>query len=319
MINRRIIRIKALQILYAFYSSPDKSLKNSEKELFFSIQKTYDLYHLLISLAVELQNYGQKRIDAGKRKFIPSAEELNPNTRFVDNQLIHKLRDNIGLNTYLENNKLSWVNYPELIRKLYNEMIQSSSYQEYIALPETNFTEDRKFADRMFIRIIPECDDLYTALEEQSIYWNDDVEFTVSMIVKTLKKFSEESPETQPLLPMFKDDEDYNFARDLYRKVIVNHDRNREIIENHLSNWDVERIAFMDMLLMELSITEFIEFISIPTKVSLNEYIELSKYYSTERSSTFINGILDKILKDLKDQGLVQKAGRGLMGEEITA
>ncbi len=319
MINRRIIRIKALQILYAFYSSPDKSLQNSEKELFFSIQKTYDLYHLLISLAVELQNYGQKKIEAGKRKFIPSTEELNPNTRFVDNRLIHKLRDNIGLNTYLENNKLSWVNYPELIRKLYNEMILSSSYQEYIALPETNFTEDRKFVDRMFIRIIPECDDLYTTLEEQSIYWNDDVEFTVSMIVKTLKKFNEESPDTQPILPMFKDEEDYNFARDLYRKVIVNHDRNREIIENHLSNWDVERIAFMDMLLMELAITEFIEFVSIPTKVSLNEYIELSKYYSTERSSTFINGILDKILKDLKDEGLVQKAGRGLMGEEVSA
>ncbi|MDP4205326.1 MAG: transcription antitermination factor NusB [Bacteroidota bacterium] len=316
MINRRIIRIKALQILYAFYNSPDKSLKNSEKELFFSIQKTYDLYHLMLNLVVEIQNYAQKRIDAGKQKFIPTPEDLNPNTRFADNKLIHLIRENTRLETYLTNNKLSWNNYPELIKKLYNEMKQSPAYEEYMSLPECSFTEDRKFIDKLFIRIILECEDLYHVLEEQSIYWNDDTEFVVSMIIKTLKKFKEDSIPASALPPMFKDDEDYDFARDLFRKVILNHDQNKEIIEKHLSNWDIERVAYMDTLLMELAITEFTEFVSIPTKVSLNEYIELSKYYSTERSSTFINGILDRILKDLKDNHLIQKAGRGLLGEE---
>lgn len=175
--------------------------------------------------------------------------------------------------------------------------------------------DDRKFIEKLYNKIILVAEDLYQVLEEQSIYWNDDVEFVISMITKTLKKFNEYSDSDQRLLPMYKDQEDRDFAKDLIRKSIVNHDELRELIKEHSKNWDVERIAFMDILIMQLAITEFLYFPSIPTKVSLNEYIELSKYYSTEKSRNFINGILDKTLKDLKRSGKINKAGRGLIGE----
>jgi N utilization substance protein B len=158
-------------------------------------------------------------------------------------------------------------------------------------------------------------EDLYMVLEEQSIYWNDDIEFVISMISKTLKRFNEYSDSDQRLMPMFKDQEDRDFAKDLFRKAIINHDELRELIKVHSQNWDIERIAFMDILIMQLAISELLYFPSIPTKVSLNEYIELSKFYSTEKSRNFINGILDKTLKDLKKSGKVIKTGRGLMGE----
>jgi N utilization substance protein B len=178
-----------------------------------------------------------------------------------------------------------------------------------------SFMDDKKFVDKVFNKIILLTENLYEVLEEQSIYWNDDVDFVITMISKTLKKFNEYTDTNQQLLPMFKDEDDRQFAKDLLRKAIINHDELRELIKNHSKNWDLDRIAFMDILIMQLAITEFMQFPSIPTKVSLNEYIELSKYYSTEKSRNFINGILDKTLKDLKNSGKINKAGRGLIGE----
>jgi N utilization substance protein B len=184
-------------------------------------------------------------------------------------------------------------------------------------MKDTNrsFLDDRKFVDKIFNQIILLAEDLYDVLEEMSIYWNDDVEFTVSMISKTLKKFNPHSGSDQNLLPMFKDQDDRDFAKDLLRKAIINQDELRELIKEHSKNWDLDRIAFMDILIMQLAAAEFLYFPSIPTKVTLNEYIELSKYYSTEKSRNFINGILDKTLKDLKTSGKINKAGRGLIGE----
>jgi N utilization substance protein B len=175
--------------------------------------------------------------------------------------------------------------------------------------------DDRKFIEKMFNKIFLVSEELYEVLEEQSIYWNDDIEFVISVIIKTIKRFSESSGSDQKLMPMYKDDEDREFAKDLLRKSIINHDELHALIKVHSSNWDVDRIAFMDILMMQLSITEFLYFPSIPTKVTMNEYIELSKFYSTEKSRNFINGILDKTLKDLKKEGKINKAGRGLVGE----
>ncbi|QGY45441.1 transcription antitermination factor NusB [Maribellus comscasis] len=315
MISRRIIRTKVLQVLYAYYSSEEKSLNNTEKELFFCIQKSYDLYHYLFAMVLDIANYAEDRIEIRRNKHQPTYEDLHPNTKFITNQVVHQLRSNRQLNAYLEQKKLTWRDYPELVKELYLFMVESDIYKEYMADKTRSFIDDRKFIEKLFNKIILVAEDLYIVLEEQSIYWNDDVEFVISMIVKTLKKFNELSDSDQRLMPMFKDQEDRDFAKDLIRKTIINHDELRELIKEHSKNWDVERIAFMDILVMQLAITEFLYFPSIPTKVSLNEYIELSKFYSTEKSRNFINGILDKTLKDLKKSGKINKAGRGLIGE----
>lgn len=315
MISRRIIRTKVLQMLYAYYTSEDKSLNNAEKELFFCIRKTYDLYHYLLALVIEITDYAEQRIEIRRNKHQPTYEDLHPNTKFIGNQVIQQLRENRFLHTYIDQQKLSWVNHPELIKELYLFLIESDFYKEYMADKNRSYLDDRKFVDKIFTNIILVAEDLYEALEEMSIYWNDDMEFTVSMISKTLKKFNPHSGSDQSLLPMFKDQDDRDFAKDLLRKSIINHDELRELIKEHSRNWDLDRIAFMDILIMQLAATEFLYFPSIPTKVSLNEYIELSKFYSTEKSRNFINGILDKTLKDLKKSGKVNKAGRGLIGE----
>lgn len=315
MISRRIIRTKVLQVLYAYYTSEDKSLNNAEKELFFCIRKTYDLYHFLMVLVIEIADYAEQRIEIKKNKHQPTYEDLNPNTKFISNQIIQFLRENRQLHAYISQQKLSWVNHPELIKELYLFLTESDFYNEYMADKNRSFLDDRKFTDKLLNDIILVAEDLHEVLEEMSIYWNDDIEFTVSMISKTLKKFHPHSGSDQNLMPMFKDQDDRDFARDLLRKSIINHDELLELIKEHSKNWDLDRIAFMDILIMQLAATEFIYFPSIPTKVSLNEYIELSKFYSTEKSRNFINGILDKALKDLKKSGKINKTGRGLIGE----
>jgi transcription antitermination protein NusB len=316
MISRRIIRIKVLQILYAFFTSPETSINNTEKELFFSLQKTYDLYHYLMALILEIDKFAQDRIDLGLKKHRPTSADLAPNTRFVKNQLINQLKANISLNKYIETAKLSWENDDEIIRKIYLSMVDQDFYKEYMATPEDSYTDDRKLVEDLFKYLILGNEDIESLLEEQSIYWNDDLDFVVSMILKTFKKFKDVSDERQALLPMYKDDEDRQFAKDLYRKVVLNHADNVVLIKQHTVNWDIERIAFIDNLILELALSEFLYFPSIPTKVTMNEYIELSKYYSTEKSRNFINGILDKALKDLKKENKILKAGRGLIGEE---
>ncbi len=315
MISRRIIRIKVLQILYAFYTSTDKSINNTEKELFFSLQKTFDLYHYLLLLPAEIVKYAESRIELRKNKHFPTEEDLNPNCRLIDNRLIAQLRDNEALNKYQERSKITWVNDEQLVQKLYNELVEQDFYKAYMNASENSYTADRKFVENFFTNIALASEDMDSHLEEQSIYWNDDLDFVISMILKTIKRFKETSSPELALMPMFKDDEDEQFAKNLYRKAVLNHEDNYKIVQDHTVNWEVERIAFMDILILEMAITEFLYFPSIPTKVSLNEYIELSKYYSTEKSRNFINGILDKTLKDLKKDEKILKAGRGLVGE----
>ncbi len=316
MISRRIIRTKVLQLLYAYYSSEEKSLDKTEKELFFCIHKSYDLYHYLLTLLLEIADYAENRIEIKRNKLQPTEDDLHPNTKFVSNQLIQQLRSNRQLKTYIQQKKLSWVNHPELIKELYLFMTESEMYKAYMESKERSYKDDKKFIEKLFDKIILVSEDLYMVLEEQSIYWNDDIEFVISMIIKTLKRFNEYTDSDQNLMPLFKDAEDRTFTKDLLRYAIINHNELRDLIKEHSKNWDVDRIAFMDILILQLAISEFLYFPSIPTKVSMNEYIELSKFYSTDKSRNFINGILDKTLKDLKKEGKIQKLGRGLIGEQ---
>ena len=315
MISRRIIRTKVLQVLYAYYSSEERSINNTEKELFFCIHKSYDLYHYLLALVIEIADYAENRIELKQNKHLPTEEDLNPNTKFVTNLFIQQLRTNRQLTAYLKQTKLSWANHPELIRELYLIMTESEMYESYVNSEVRSYMDDRKFIEKMFNKIFLVSEEICEVLEEQSIYWNDDIEFVISVIIKTIKRFNEFTDSDQRLMPLYKDDEDREFAKELLRKSIINHDEIQTLIKVHSSNWDVDRIAFMDILMMQLAITEFLYFPSIPTKVTMNEYIELSKFYSTEKSRNFINGILDKTLKDLKKEGKINKAGRGLVGE----
>ncbi len=316
MISRRIIRTKVLQMLYAYYSSEEKSISKTEKDLFFCIDKSYDLYHYLMALVIEIADYAENRIEIKKNKLQPTEEDLHPNTKFIDNQVIQQLRSNNQLNKYIDQKKLSWKDNEGLIKDLYLMMVEWDLYKNYMANENSSFVDDRKFVEKLFSKIILISENLYIILEEQSIFWNDDVEFVVSMIVKTIKQFNELTDPNHALMPLYKDQEDYDYAKNLIRKSIINHDELRELINEHAQNWDMERIAFMDILIMQLAISEFLYFPSIPTKVSMNEYIELSKYYSTEKSRNFINGVLDKTLKDLKKEGKINKVGRGLIGEK---
>lgn len=315
MISRRLLRIKVLQVLYAYYKSDQKDLNKSEKELFFSINKAYDLFYYILLLAIEVADYAESRIELARNKRMPSHEDLHPNTRFIGNKFIEQLRENRQFKRYLETAKISWSNHPEFIKELYNLFIEHPEYQEYMNADEIDYGRDKKIIIRFFNDIVFPNESLHQILEEKSIYWNDDLEFVISMVIKTVKKFREDSTEELELPDLFKNDEDREFVKKLFRKATVYRKMSLELIEEKASNWDLERIAFMDVLIMQLAITEMIEFRSIPTKVTLNEFLEIAKFYSTEKSNTFINGVLDKILQKLKDEKKIVKTGRGLIGE----
>jgi transcription antitermination protein NusB len=317
MISRRLLRIKALMALYAFNRREDDNMAQAEKELVFSIEKTYDLYHYLLLLVLEIADIASEKIDQALQKRMPAPEDLNPKRRFIDNQLIAQLRKNKAFKSYISTKKLSWINYPHIPRLMYNKMIAWDKYEEYMSSEIHGHTADRKFIINLITKLFAESEDLESNFEEQSIYWNDDMEYVAIMIEKTLKKFKPESGENALMMPLFKNKEDEDFVRILFRKAILNTSMYSELIDKNTTNWEVERIALMDILVMQLAITEIIEFQEIPVKVTLNEYIEIAKYYCTSKSSTFVNGILDNIVKEIKEKGLFRKTGKGLIGDNI--
>jgi N utilization substance protein B len=318
MISRRLLRIKALMALYAFNRREDESLAQAETELMFSIGKSYDLYHYLLLLVLEIADIAEGKIDQALQKRIPSHEDLNPRRRFIDNRVIAQLRENLEFKSYISSRKLSWVNYTHIPRLLYNKMLAWEVYEDYMNSETNNYQSDKKFITKLITELFANSEDLQSNLEEQSIYWNDDMEYISSMVEKTLKKFKTDSRENTPLMPLFKNAEDEEFVKILFRKAIHHSKKCSELIDKNTTNWEVDRIALMDILVMQLAITEVLEFPEIPVKVTLNEYIEIAKYYCTSKSSTFVNGILDNIVKEIRDEGLFNKFGRGLVGEALT-
>ncbi len=315
MISRRLLRIKVAKTIYGHLQTPDRTLAQSEKELLHSIKKFNDLYHLLLGLVVEVADYSQSRIDIGKQKHRPSAEELKPNTRFVNNAVINLLRNNEPLSTYLHAHRLSWVNYPELVKKLYTNMSEKEYYQNYLNGECCTFTNDKQLVIAFLTQEIEDFADIYSCLEEQSIFWMDEVEFVLGMVIKTVKGFKENQSANTELMPLYKDLEDEDFATRLLRRAVIKRSDYLELIGQHSSNWEVERIAFMDTVIMLTGIAEIVEFPTIPIKVSFNEYIDLAKLYSTPNSASFVNGVLDKIIIQMKEQNMVIKQGKGLLEE----
>jgi len=315
MISRRLLRIKALMILYAFNRKDGDDLAVAEKELMQSIVKTYDLYHYMLLLVLEIVDIASEKIEIARNKNFPTEEDLNPNTRFIDNRVIHFLNENKDLQSYIRTTKLSWSDFPELPRKLYSKMIEWEEYGNYMNKAEDGFSEDRKFIISLIIELITPSEDLQSLLEEMSIYWNDDLGFLTIMLEKTIRSVKSESGPDHKLMPMFKNKDDEIFVKKLLSKTILNSEKYTTLIDSNTTNWEIERVALMDTLVMQLAISEIVEFEEIPVKVTLNEYIEIAKYYCTTKSSTFVNGILDKIVREMRSGNVFKKTGRGLVGE----
>jgi N utilization substance protein B len=290
-------------------------MRRSEKELHFNIEKAYELYHYLLLLLIDVFLYAESRIEIARNTRIPTHEDLHPNTRFIDNRLIGQIRNNDQLLRFVDQHKLNWVNHPELIKEIYTRLIESQEYEAYMNAEENGYAEDKRLVSFIYTHIVFSSERLDSIMEEQSIYWNDDLEFITSMIVKTFKKFKEDDGSDKSLMDLYKNKEDLDYVVTLFRQSILHRDEYMEYIRKNTRNWDLERIAFMDILIMQIAIAELVAFPSIPTKVTLNEYLEISKFYSTNKSNVFINGVLDKVVMQLKEQKLIIKKGRGLIGE----
>jgi len=307
MINRDLIRIRIVQIVYAWYQNSNNNLKNAEKELLFGFQKSYDLYYYLLLLMVKLTDMYESRIETKKNKFLPSEEDLHPNTHLIDNKFIRQLKTNNHFIHYLNNRPMSWEENENFIKNLLDNILESETYKTYSELENPTYDDDRDFWRKTFKQFIYNNEELDEILEDESIYWNDDVEIVQTFVLKTIKQFSEENGADQPLLPMFKDEEDKRYALKLLDETILNEKKYRSLIEKHIDKWDLDRIAFMDMIIMQVAVAEIFSFESIPTRVTLNEYIEIAKAYSTPKSGSFVNGILDAIVNEIKKDNLIFK------------
>ncbi|MFC2112316.1 transcription antitermination factor NusB [Bacteroidota bacterium] len=315
MFSRRLLRIKVLQTLYSYHKVDGKTYASSERDLLHSLEKSYELYHLLMLLIIDVIDFAESKIEQASQKRIQTPEDLNPNTRFIDNALVKQLRNNEGFKKFLTKTHISWVQSPEIVRNLYLLILDTELYQEYMSAEDHTYMSDKRFLERVLFNLVMNYEDLYLNLEEQSIFWIDDVDFIIKMIVKTFKKFSAENLQGTELLPMLKEKDDLSYCKKLLRTTIKNEAEYLELIKASANNWELERIAFTDSLILQLAISEAIEFKSIPIKVTINEFIEIAKLYSTQKSSQFINGILDNIFTGLKAEGKIVKTGRGLIGE----
>ncbi len=339
MISRRQLRIKALAVLYACNRKELNDLDAAEQELTLSIRKSYDLYHYLLLLLIALSDLAREKVILSANKRMPGPEDLNPNKRFAENRLIAQLRNNDALRLYAEampslwtrkdklnsmrslsrwlsTRGLTWEDHPEVVRSLFSEMTGWEVYNAYMTSEESSYKADQRFIRELVTKLFPASEDLAASLEEQSVYWNDDLPFVSAMIRNSLGKFREHDDGKNIGMPsLFTNDDDELFVKVLLRKSILNGEKNSAMIDAHTTNWEVERIALMDKLVMQLAITELVEFPEVPVKVTLNEYIEIAKEYCTAKSSTFVNGILDKIVKEMRASGSFTKSGRGLIGE----
>ena len=307
MINRVLIRLKIVQIVYAFYQNGGKNLDTAEKELFFSLSKAYDMYNYLLLLMVEITKQAERKQSAAKSKLLPTAEELYPNTKFVDNRFIAQLEVNKQLLEFSETQKKTWENESEFVKSLCEKIMDTDIYKEYMASETSSYEEDRELWRKIYKRMIFNNDELDQVLEDQSLYWNDDKEIVDTFVLKTIKRFEEQNGADQELLPEFKDEEDQDFARRLFRRTILNADYYRHLISENTRNWDLDRVAFMDVIIMQTALAEILSFPNIPVSVSLNEYLEIAKLYSTPKSGSFINGTLDGIVNQLKKENKLTK------------
>ncbi|MFK7756425.1 MAG: transcription antitermination protein NusB [Flavobacteriales bacterium] len=313
MFNRRHLRIKLLHCFYAYFQDEDKDVVHAEKQLKVSLDKMYEMYMWLIALIVEMQDHAIDKIEAGRNKKLPTEEDLHPNTKFVTNILVRTLANSKVLANKSEEVKVNWATERELSKKIFKELITTDDYKEYMASAERGFDHDKEYLLRFFKRHMVNVELLHDFFEENSVLWSDDLDLAAGMAIKTLKSIKEEDADIT-LLGLWRDPEDEkNFLNNLFKKTLSLGKKSEKHIQEAAKNWDFDRIALLDQILMKMALAEAQTFKDIPLKVTLNEYIELSKYYSTPKSAGFINGILDQLFEQLKEDGKIKKTGKGLL------
>ena len=306
MINRELIRIKIVQLTYAYYQNGSNNLTNAEKDLMFSLSKAYALYNYLLLLIVAISKEMRHRVEVNTNRANREGAPV-PSTKFVDNRFALQLENNNALLDYVDEQKLTWSNDVEFIRKMCGLIEQSQIYQEYMAAEDDSYDADREVGRKLYKAIIQDNDDLDALLEEKSIFWNDDKEIVDTFVLKTIKRFDPANGKKQELLPEYNDDEDKEFARKLFRATILNADQYQRYMSDASRNWDFSRLAYMDVVIMQIAIAEMMTFMNIPISVTINEYVGLAKIYSTMKSGGYINGMLDTIARFLVDTGELNK------------
>lgn len=312
MVSRRILRVKVVQALYAFHNSGSDNVARAEKELFLSIERIYDLYLMLMMLPGMITHEAQLKMEENKAKRLPTEADLSPNLNLINNRLVEVLNSDPAFNKLVSDRTLGWDIEKDEVRKLLKNFISSEGYTEYMAIKDPTREDDVAVWLKFFKRNIPDEEVLISLLQEKSIYWSyDDIDIALGLVVKNLKDFKGDKFQVQPLYKDTKEDKE--FVSQLFRVTIKEDAYYEGLIAEKAQNWEVERIAQLDMLLMKMALTELLHFKTIPVKVSLNEYIELSKWFSSPKSSVFINGILDKLVAMLKAENKIVKVGRGLI------
>lgn len=306
MINRKLIRVKIVQLTYAYYQNGHHNMDTAEKELLFSLSKAYDLYNYLLGLIVAITQEERRRVDIATRRAEREGTET-PSQRFAFNKFATQLEENKQLNLFMEDKKMSWENDVEAVRKLCDQIEQSPLYQEYMMSDAEDYEADRELWRRIYRTLIQGNEDLDAILEEKSLYWNDDKEIVDTFVLKTIKRFDPANKADQELLPEYDDTEDREYALKLFRSTILNADTYQRYMSETSRNWNFSRLAYMDVVLMQIAIAEMLTFPNIPISVTINEYVDLAKLYSTPKSGGYINGMLDAIARHLVDTGILLK------------
>ena len=307
MINREIIIIKIVQLTYAYYQNGSKNIESAEKELFFSLSKAYDLYHHLLGLIVAVTKESRRRLEVLQAK-AKREGTADPSQKFAYNRFALQLENNKQLCDFMETQKHTWADEPEFIGRLFEQIEQSQIYKEYMESEEDDYALDRELWRKLYRTLIQENEDIDSIIEEQSLYWNDDKEIVDTFVLKTIKRFEEKNSASQELLPEYDSEEEKDYARKLFRAAILNADEYQRFMSETSRNWDFSRLAYMDVIIMQIAIAEMINFPSIPISVTINEFVELSKFYSTPRSAGYINGMLDAIAHHLVKTGKLLKS-----------
>jgi N utilization substance protein B len=321
MLSRRHLRVKVLQALYAFFQSGGQDIAVGEKQLLFGTDKLYELYIHQLSFLIRLADYTRNRIEEAKKKYYPTEEDLNPNTRLIDNRFILQLDKNKDFQKWHHKLKINWADEENLFHKLLLELKNSQEYIEFVAHENSGYKDDKELITLIVKSFLPDFENLRNYFEDRSIFWSDeDYDISLFMLIKTINSFKESWSDEHRLPPLFKDDEteeesdeDRKYMIKLFRYSILRSEDYGKLIEEQAENWELERIAIMDIIIMKMALAELMIFPSIPVKVTINEYIEISKSYSSVKSKLFINGILDKLVIKLKNEGMILKMGRGLM------
>lgn len=314
MINRRYLRIKVFQALYAYWQAPEGQAARVEKEMLNSIERSTDLYLALLLVFGELRHAAQLKIDERRKKRLPTPEDLSPNLRFVEHPILKALSESERLQTECNKRRVSWVGHAELFQGMLREVEQDDAFKAFMSDPEPSWKKDQAFFIKLFADHVANLEALQDVFEGRSIHWLEDLDLAATMAKRVLEQMRQEDEHVFRWEDVDRDtQEDLAFARDLFRRTIAWGSEHEEAIAKRASNWESDRIALSDMILMKMALAEARAFDQIPVKVSLNEYIEIAKAYSTPKSKNFINGVLDKLFMEMKEDGRIRKVGRGLL------